>query len=395
MSGSTATSSFWRVGAKPAELDALARGLESSADQFGAAARRCAQSPRVPLLSTQQLAERTADVERGVARVARDLDAADLASRLGRYSSTIRTSMRSRGLVFPSKQALMLGRLDGRQFLRVDAEDHGAVVEVFGDLSRATHVAVVVPGMTNSLGDYDPNTRIKGRDLADAMRAYDPNVAVVAWLGYRTPDGDPEGLLEGAASGRARDGAKALVDDLELVRRMAPRAHVSVIGHSYGSVVIGETMLSKSMRTRVDALDIDDVAVVGSPGMNTDSRQELGHRDIDLWAGAVKGLDGPKLSLDFSLTSLISGGPIRLTPPMPRDPVPYAPFHGEDPSDKGYGAKRFSTSGATNHSTYFAPGTLSLDNLARISTNNDVLSTKEAAQAARTEKRRCEGKKQK
>lgn len=390
MSGSTAASSFWRIGAKPADLEALASSLGIGADRYLSAARRCAQSPRVPFLGAQQLADRTTDVQHGIARVARDLDAADLSGRLGRYSTVLQRSLGSRGLLYRSTQARMLAGGSGRQFLRIDAKDHGAVVEVFGDLSRARHVAVVVPGMTNSLGDYDPNTWIKGRDLADAMRAYDQNVAVIAWLGYRTPDGDPTGLLEAAASGRARVGAKALVDDLELVRRMAPRAHVSLVGHSYGSVVIGETLLSKPMRTRVDRLDIDDIAVVGSPGMNTDSRKELGHADIDLWAGAVKGMTSPKISLDTSPWAIITGRPIVVAPPMPRDVVPYAPSHGEDPSAKGYGAKRFSTAGATNHSTYFAAGTLSLDNLARISTNTDVLSTDEAA---RTERRRREEKK--
>jgi Alpha/beta hydrolase len=378
---SSTTSSFWRVGAKPADLKALGRSLASCAETFSVAVRRCAQSPRVPLTNARRLVDRTSDLERNVDRVAGDLDAADLAGRLTTYSTLLRRSLGGRGLLHPSRQARLLATDGGRQFLRVDAKDHGAVVEVVGDLSRAKHVAVLVPGMTNLLANYDPNTRMKGKDLANAMRAYDPNVAVVIWLGYRTPDGDPQGLLDGAKSRRARDGAKDLVDDLELVRRMAPRAHVSLVGHSYGSVVIGETLLSGSMRKRVDALDVDDIAVVGSPGMNTSSRGDLGHKDIDLWAGAVKGAPPKKSFTDYLDPWAFLGFPPGLMPQFPRDPVAYAPFHGEDPSAVGYGAKRFSTSGATNHSTYFSPGTLSLDNLARIATNTDVLTKGEFERA--------------
>lgn len=391
MSEHSSRSSFWRVGAKPADLEALAGGFGASADLFRSAAVRCARSPRVPIGGSHRLGDLADRLERNVRRISVDLDAADLAGRLTKWSTTLRVSMRSRGRMFASDAARSLGQGSGRQFLRIDTEGHGAVVEIFGDLSRASHIAVVVPGMTNSLTDYDPNTRIKGRDLAAAMGDFDPNVAVVAWLGYRTPDLSITGLLEGAGSDRARVGARDLVDDLELIRRMAPKAHVSLVGHSYGSVVVGETLLSSTMRSRVDRLGIDDVAVVGSPGMNTRSRRALGHPDIDVWAARVQGTTGgvrfdPSALWTVPVPGMLpfrigpfGQGPIVVSPPVPRDVVPFAPFHGEDPSAKGFGANRFSVAGAVDHSTYFVPGTLALENLARIATNSPVRTEKEHA----------------
>ena len=389
MSGYSSRSSLWRVGAVPAHLEALAVGLAGSADRFRAASGRCARSARLPVGGPQRLGALAEGLEQRVRQLSQELDAADLAGRLTRWSTTLRVSMRSRGLRFPSDGARALGRGNGRQFLRIDTRDHGAVVEVFGDLSRAAHIAVIVPGMTNSLANYDSNTRTKGRDLAVAMGELDPSVAVVAWLGYRTPDLTISGLLEGAGSDRARAGARDLVDDLELIRRMAPRAHVSLVGHSYGSVVVGETLLSTSMRSRVDRLAIDDIAVVGSPGMNTSSRRALGHPEISVWAARVTGTTA-RVRIDPSALWMlpipgvlpfrigpVGVGPVVLSPPIPRDVVPLAPFHGEDPSAKGFGATRFSVAGAVDHSTYFVPGTLALENLARIATNSAVRTEKQ------------------
>ncbi len=298
--------------------------------------------------------------------------------------------MRSRGLVAPSREARKLGGGQLRRYLRIDARGHGAVVEVFGELSRAEHVAVIVPGMTNSLHDYDRNARVKGRDLAAAMRARNPEVAVVSWLGYRTPDLSVRGLLEGAASGRATTGAAALVTDLEVIRRMAPHSHLTIVGHSYGSVVVGEALKSRTLGPRVAALGIGDVAVVGSPGMNVARRAQLGHDEIDVWAAKVRGIDPGHLSvtlkarwrafvplpLPLPLPLPFTGPPVGVSvdfgPPRPRDIVPFAPVHGRDPASRGFGARPFSAAGATDHGSYFVPGTTSLANLARIATDEEL-----------------------
>ena len=376
----------WRVAAIPNHLLTLASMSERFGDAVRAARIRCASNGYVDPSPLDALFQRSTDLAESVRRVGQRLDAADLADRLGRYSSVLRSSMRSRALNHRSGQTKLLGEGNGRQFFRIATAGNGRVVEVIGDLHRARHVAVIVPGMTNSIRDYDPNTRIKGTELAKAMRAYDPNTAVVVWLGYRTPNQTAAGLVEGAASGRARDGARQLVDDLEVLRRMAPESHLTIIGHSYGSVVAGETLLSYPLAKRVDALGIEDVAVVGSPGMNTNSRRALGHPDIDVWASKVATIELGSISVNRKQRGLyvplpipvpyrigpFGNGPVDITPPHPSDLIPFVPVHGEDPSAKGFGAKRFSSAGASGHSEYFKKGTVALENLARIATNRPV-----------------------
>lgn len=385
----------WRVAAKPAELLTLAARVGHVAESVRFAATRCGTNPHVDASGMEAIVSVLMTLSTAVRRVGADLDAADLATQLRRVSNAFAASMRSRALLTPSGQARMLGRGD-RQFLRILAAGHGQVVEVLGDLQHARHVAVIVPGMTNSLADYDPNTRDKGRHLAAAMRALDPNTAVVTWLGYRTPDFTRQHLLEGMSVTFAQKGAKQLLSDLELIRRMAPHAHVSLIGHSYGTVVLGQAMMMRSTAARLDATGVTDIVAVASPGMRTRSRKALGHPRIDLWATKAPADHSLRISTNLftappvfssawwkrTLTGFVVPpvviGPVGVAPltislPHPVDPIPYVPLHGEDPSAKGFGAKRFSSGGAKNHSTYFEPNTVSLENLARIATDRPVL----------------------
>lgn len=392
----------WRVAAVPRQLFALSSAANQFTDTVRSARLRASSTKYVDPTALDTLIHRSADVAASVCTTGQRLDAADLARRLDRYSTVLRASMRSRAVRHRSAQTTLLGGGNDRRFLRIVTAGNGRVVEVFGDLRRARHVAVIVPGMTNSIKDYDPNTRIKGRDLATEMRALDPDSAVIAWLGYRTPNLTVAGLIEGAASGRARDGARGLVDDLEVIRRMAPSAHLSIVGHSYGSVVAGETLRSRSLASRVDALGLEDVAVVGSPGMNTTSRAALHHRSIDVWASKVSSIDPGSISMGrtkiggstfpFLLPfpfrfGPFGGGPLEVVLPRPSDVIPFAPVHGEDPSAKGFGAKRFSSAGANGHGEYFLPGTVALGNIARIATNRPVVSSSEDAAGDRPARR--------
>ena len=117
----------------PSQLLELSRVFELCAQEVDAAARRCAASAYLAPVAPFRLARLASSVAERVREVGRALDAADLAHRLTRVSSTLRASMRSRGLVAPSQEAHQLALGNGRRFLRIDARGHGAVVEVFGD----------------------------------------------------------------------------------------------------------------------------------------------------------------------------------------------------------------------------------------------------------------------
>ncbi|KOX20995.1 hypothetical protein ADK67_28575 [Saccharothrix sp. NRRL B-16348] len=191
-------------------------------------------------------------------------------------------------------------------------------VEVHGDLARAAHVAVVVPGSDVDDQRFTATVGRMARDLHASVGRDD--VAVVAWLGYRTPSG----LGVDAAGGRlARAGAVALT---EYVRTLP--GHVHLLCHSYGSVVCG-----------LAQPHVDDVVLLGSPGVRVDSVAS-GAR---VWA-ARGGRDWTRWVPSVRLGDL---------------------GHGADPVDPAFGARVFDV-GDIRHDEYFREGTASLRALARI-----------------------------
>lgn len=191
-------------------------------------------------------------------------------------------------------------------------------VEVHGDLVRAAHVAVVVPGSDVDDRRFDDTVGRMARDLHASVGRDD--VAVVAWLGYRTPSG----LGVDAAGGRlARAGAVALD---AYVRTLPGRVHLMC--HSYGSVVCG---LARP--------PVDDVVLLGSPGVRVDPVTS-GAR---VWA-ARGGRDWTRWVPSVRLGDL---------------------GHGADPVAPAFGARVFDV-GDIGHDEYFREGTASLRALARI-----------------------------
>src|SRR5690606_25717627 len=87
------------------------------------------------------------------------------------------------------------------------------------------------------------------------------SVATMFWLGYNTPAGDLLEWGEVPSEGRAADGGERLataVDGLRASRADNP-AHMTAIGHSYGST-------TTSYAATTHDLAVDDVALIGSPG---------------------------------------------------------------------------------------------------------------------------------
>jgi hypothetical protein len=219
----------------------------------------------------------------------------------------------------------------GRRFLFFDGRGSGRAAEVFGDLARADRVAVLVPGSDTTLDTYG-RFRAGARALAERLG---DRGAVVAWLGYETPRTVSTTVLTTDRADEAAPQLKAFIREVRGI--VGPRAHVSVLCHSYGSVVCGRA---------ADALDVDDLALIGSPGTGADSAAAL-HTSARVWAarGASDWIANVPHA-DAGLFGTTVG-------------------FGTDPVSPGFGARVFDA-GTGGHSDYFTPGSESLDNLARI-----------------------------
>ncbi|MFJ9818211.1 alpha/beta hydrolase [Streptomyces sp. NPDC101151] len=226
----------------------------------------------------------------------------------------------------------------GRHIVAFDPEGSGRVAEVFGNLTKAERISVVVPGVDTDLLTFQRTNRRysapvgMAKALYAAERAQSPatRTAVIAWADYTAPDG----LGVDAATGlRAEDGAVRLN---ALLRALPGRAPVSTICHSYGSVVCG--VAAHDMPRRVT-----DIAVAASPGMRVGNASHL-DTPARVWA-------------------------MRNATDWVRD-VPYLELgglgHGADPVSSAFGARVLSARDAQGHSGYFQPGTDSLRNLADV-----------------------------
>ncbi|MFF8292452.1 alpha/beta hydrolase [Streptomyces sp. NPDC016309] len=225
-----------------------------------------------------------------------------------------------------------------RQVLAFDPSGKGRVAEVFGDLDRAEHVSVVVPGVDTNLLTFQKTARKysapagMAESLYAAERAASPatRTAVIAWADYTAP----VGVGMDAAIGRlAETGANRLVG---LTSALPGDSRVALFCHSYGSVVCG--VAARRLPSRVV-----DVAVAGSPGMRAETASALGTgarvwamRDADDWIAGVPYLEVGGLG------------------------------HGADPVAPEFGARVLSAAGAVGHAGYFEPGTESLRNFADI-----------------------------
>ncbi|WP_329458060.1 alpha/beta hydrolase [Streptomyces sp. NBC_01497] len=226
----------------------------------------------------------------------------------------------------------------GRNFLAFDPSGSGRVAEVFGDLSHARRISVVVPGVdTNTLtfqktGKWYSAPAGMGSSLYTAERAASPatSTAVIAWADYTAPAGLGMDAVIGTL---AKAGAVRLA---ALTHALPGTAPVALFCHSYGSVVCG--VAARNLPKRVT-----DVAVAGSPGMRVASARGLRTR-ARVWAMRDTG----DWIQDIPYVDVVGLG------------------HGADPVSPSFGARVVSAAGAQGHAGYFQPGTASLDNFADI-----------------------------
>lgn len=232
-------------------------------------------------------------------------------------------------------EALMSAK---RKILAFDPEGSGRIAEVFGNLTKAERISVVVPGVDTDLLTFQRTSRKysapvgMAKSLYAAEKAASPSTrtAVIAWADYTAPGGLG---LDSATAMRAENGAVRLN---ALLRALPGSSPVSLFCHSYGSVVCG--VAARDLPGRVA-----DIAVAGSPGMRAEKASQL-HTSAQVWAMR----DADDWIQDVPYLELGGLG------------------HGADPVSSAFGARVLSAKDAKGHSGYFEPGTESLLNFAEI-----------------------------
>jgi hypothetical protein len=239
-------------------------------------------------------------------------------------------------------------------------EGDGRIAIAAGSLDTADNVSVVVPGMGTDATSA-PSYADRAATLYEAARTLDhrQDNSTMFWIGYDAPDNLPwDGGLDIAGVVRedlAEAGGAELADTVDGLRagRDGEPAHLTAIGYSYGSTTLGHG-------AHDEGLAVDDIVVVGSPGLggDTDHAGDLGIDPDHVWAGANS--NDPVADLgNHGAVHLETLGGLGL---------------GDDPVEDDFGAHRFeaeSTSrGGLNpfsdHLKYFDHDTESLANISRV-----------------------------
>lgn len=225
--------------------------------------------------------------------------------------------------------------------LAIDGNANGRAIIAAGNPDTATNVATYVPGTGANVAEVGTHIDRSDRMLNAATEAGSPSTSVITWVGYDAP----QDLLEAATEGYAENAKQDLdhfQEGLRATHEGAP-SHNTVLGHSYGSTVIGHAASS-------EGLDADALVFVGSPGVGV---------------GNVADLDFPP---DQVYATVAENDMIHLS--NMEDPHD---IHGPDPAGDNFGAQVFASDPGTAgplgtysdaaHSEYWERDNKALENM--------------------------------
>ncbi|MGV8874900.1 MAG: alpha/beta hydrolase [Rhodococcus sp. (in: high G+C Gram-positive bacteria)] len=244
----------------------------------------------------------------------------------------------------------------------MNIDDQGRGVVALNNPDTANNVATYVPGTGTELSKMGGDMARAERVLLEANNASPGSKnSVVMWMGYESPPG----FSDAARTTFADAGAPRLdsfQDGLRAAHDGNP-SHNTVIGHSYGSTVVGHAMSDGG------SLDVDSVVFAGSPGVGVSRVGDL----------ALDGVAPDQMADHVFATA------------APADPVTWIGAavpevaHGADPTSDVFGATVFESAPGDysidipvlgdvgfdppSHSSYFELDTPSLRSMAEIITN--------------------------
>ncbi|MFE4820827.1 alpha/beta hydrolase [Streptomyces sp. NPDC056704] len=208
--------------------------------------------------------------------------------------------------------------------LGVGDEGNGRAIVSYGNPDTSMNVSTYVPGLGTTLdSDFADDTVRRALQTQKGAYKYDHSTASIVWLGYDAP-----GVAEVASTGDADKGAPAYRSFMEGIgaTNENKNPHITAIGHSYGSLLVGT-----AAREHGGIPGVDDIVLLGSPGTGAQTAGELnvgkGHvfaasagNDPVSWLPAKSSLLGPAPAIVNSLDD--------------------ERWFGRDPASKEFGATR-------------------------------------------------------
>ncbi|MFI1384422.1 alpha/beta hydrolase [Embleya sp. NPDC020886] len=225
------------------------------------------------------------------------------------------------------------------------AKGDGRAIVAIGNPDTAAHTAVYVPGTGSGLANLGDHVRRMRRLVIAGQRYTSPGeISAISWLGYDAPDTLAHALSSSDAESAAPK-LKSFLQGVGIAQGIDSQRHITVIGHSYGSVVIGESAKSEG------GIYARDIIVAGSPGMHVSKAEDLNLPANHVWVGAADGDSVPALGSGAHSPAVKTERSWRRV----------------TPDDLSFGANRMTTEGAHGHSEYWeGEHPESLDNQAAV-----------------------------
>lgn len=248
-----------------------------------------------------------------------------------------------------------------RLLLGVDTSGSGHMIVSTGNPDSAHNVVTSVPGVNTKLDQtnvgYAVGDASYPKNVYDAALQKNPHesTAVVYWADYDAPQ-EPQDPLSAASSASAQHATANLSQferGLQATHDPSAKQHSVLIGHSYGSTVVGETAKAVG---GLQNLGVNDVVAVGSPGMDVNSASDL-----------LKPPPGSTLPHVWAATS---PNDEVMGPLWTAQNLTGIDAHGADPTGSGFGATVFDP-GQGHHGDYMGKNDpTSLDNVGAIVAGN-------------------------
>ncbi|HEX5541207.1 MAG TPA: alpha/beta hydrolase [Micromonospora sp.] len=244
--------------------------------------------------------------------------------------------------------------------LSLDPAGDGRAIVAIGNPDRADNVLTYVPGMGSGLSRVEGELKRVSRMVQRCVEVGPTEqTAAVLWLDYDAPDFLHEAYRDsfahraGPALHRFQEGLLATHD--------GPAAHRTVLGHSYGSLVVGAT-------ARDHGLAADNLVFVGSPGVGVERAGDLGVPADQVWSTTARNdiIQYAAPTGDQALKRLWSHRSLPGLGPLVAFLTPHEElWFGHNPSHPGFGGQVFDGS-PRGHAGYWDRNNPALDSMARI-----------------------------
>ncbi|WP_101381924.1 alpha/beta hydrolase [Kitasatospora sp. GP30] len=247
------------------------------------------------------------------------------------------------------------GQVPPLLLLGIGDEGQGRAILSYGNPDTAQNVSALVPGLGGQISDVAGKDGTHAFNIWKAAKDADPtsSTASIVWLGYDPPPGDIQpAALNAMYPDQASSGAVSydqFLGGLRATHQGAP-AHVTAIGHSYGTTVIGWAGL------RPGGTGAGDIVLVGSPGVGADKASQLNIDPGHVWVGAAgtdpisKVPSASRVAGDAALSPVLGPGGADW---VYNQVDPNQLYFGTDPASAQFGAQRFQVADGDVSSSHF------------------------------------------